>query len=231
MRLDVVASVVVIVCALTVTAVAVRLAWAVPAASPSTRPRLSEPLPKEPLSLTGAAVQGSADAKVALVEYYDYQCPACGQFTRDVLPRIVKDFVDTGKVLLAFRQFPLEGLHPLALGAATAAECAATQGRFREMHELLIRDPQHLDRSSLVDDARRLGLGVQDFESCMNTAGVERVKRSLTEGSALGIHGTPTVMLGMLLPDGQVRVTQRFHGAPKTDDLVSGLDAAIAAIR
>lgn len=80
---------------------------------------------------------GKKDAPVIMIEFSDFQCPFCGRFWKDTLPQIKKDYVDTGKVLFVYKDFPLRQIHPLAQKAAEAANCAAEQGKFWEYHDAL----------------------------------------------------------------------------------------------
>lgn len=75
---------------------------------------------------------GNADAKVTIIEFGDYQCPLCRAFWRDTLPRIKKEYVDTGRVRIVFRDFPIQDAHPEATVTAMAAECAEDQGTYWE---------------------------------------------------------------------------------------------------
>ncbi len=80
-------------------------------------------------------VQGNAGAKVTLVEFSDFQCPFCERFYSDAYQQIKKEYVDTGKVKIYFRHFPLVQLHPMATPFALAAECANDQGQFWKFHD------------------------------------------------------------------------------------------------
>jgi len=92
---------------------------------------------KEEIDLARGQKKGSEDAKVVLVEFGDFECPYCGQFWKETEGQIIKDYVDTGKVLLVFKHLPLFTVHPNAVNAAHAAYCAAEQGKFWEMHDLM----------------------------------------------------------------------------------------------
>ena len=116
-------------------------------------------VPAEPLSLAGAAVRGSQSAKFAVVEFGDYQCPACSRFAQTILPGFLDRYVETGQVLFAYRHLPLERIHPLAVKAAEAAECGRRQNRFWEMNEALYAagiDPSKAARKLTPDDHHRL---------------------------------------------------------------------------
>jgi len=84
-------------------------------------------------------VLGSPDAKVLVIEFGDYQCPTCRMFWKDVEPRLKKDYIDTGKVKLVFRDFPLNQ-HPEAVLAAMAVNCARDQNKYWEYHDKVFRE-------------------------------------------------------------------------------------------
>jgi protein-disulfide isomerase len=115
-------------------------------------------IPAEPQSLDGAPVLGDPSAKVVIIEYSDFQCPYCGRFARETLPAFKLNYIDTGKVRLAFRNLPLESIHPLALDAAVAATCAERSSAFWAFHERVYGDQTKLDRRGLEADAAAVGV-------------------------------------------------------------------------
>ena len=121
--------------------------------------RPSLPLPVGPVALAGAHLEGSNKARVAIIEFSDFQCPACAQFTRDTLPRLRQRYVKSGKVLLAFHPLPLQGIHPRAFRASVAAECAARQGRFWPMHDGLFKHSADLTDPSISQVASAIQPG------------------------------------------------------------------------
>jgi protein-disulfide isomerase len=185
------------------------------------------PLPTEPISLEGAQVQGSRTASVVVIEYSDFQCPYCGRFARDTLPNLERIYVKTGKVLFAFREFPLESMHPFAFGAATAAECAGEQGQFWKMHDLNFADQAHLDDPALHAKAQAQGLNREQFDRCLKGEVIDKVHADQKTGTALAIKGTPTFLLGRLQSDGRVKVLQRLSGALPIAEFSSALDALL----
>jgi len=134
-------------------------------------------------------VMGVADAPVTLVEYGDFQCPTCKlafPAVKMVLQRFGTD------VRFAFRHFPLEEPHPLALPAAEAAESAATQDRFWQMHDLLFENQPRFERHHLDEYARRLGLDVMRFGAELDAhLHVGRVRADQASGAKSHIRGTP----------------------------------------
>jgi len=129
-----------------------------------------------------------------IIEYGDYECP----YSRQAFHAIqqVERQLD-GTLRFAFRHFPLTGLHPHALNAAAAAEAAARQGRFWDMHELLFHRQKALEDIDLRRYAAQLGLDVAAFDR--DRAGpwvVERVRRDIDSGLASGqVLGTPTLFI------------------------------------
>jgi len=175
------------------------------------------PLPSDPVSLADAAVKGSANAKVVLIEYSDFQCPFCGKFVRETLPTLDRKYVETGKVLLAFRHVPLQAIHPAAMPAAESAECARRQGKFWKMHDRLFESQQQLLTADFGTFASELGLDVAAFDACVKGPAADTISSDAAAGKALGISGTPTFLVGTLQPDGRVKVVERITGAQSPD--------------
>jgi protein-disulfide isomerase len=172
------------------------------------------PLAGMEISLAGSPVRGAADAPVALIEYSDFQCPFCASYAANSYPQIIKEYVDTGKLRYAFMSFPLEALHPLAWRAHIAAACAADDGRFWEMHDRLLADPKAADTEALLRHAAALGIKSDTFRSCVES---ERhaadIRHAIANGTALGISGTPTFVIGTIGADGVVKVAKVISGA------------------
>jgi len=171
------------------------------------------PLPVKPLSLVGAATRGSAQSRVVIVEYSDFQCPYCSKFANETLPRIDAEYVQKGRVLLAFRHLPIEAIHPLALKAAEASECAGRQGKFWEMHNRLLADPKTVTLASLQEFASSIGLNSSTFDKCLAGEQTAKVRADLETAKSLGLAGTPSFFLGIRRDDGQVTVKAVLFGA------------------
>jgi protein-disulfide isomerase len=140
---------------------------------------------------------GSSLAKVALVEFSDFQCPFCGEYARQTFGRILDEYVKNGRIRYVARSFPLRESHPLAEGAAEAALCANEQGRYWEIHEWFFKHQQRLDRASIREDAKVIGLDSAAFERCLETGRyVPMIAKDVEEGQDLGIRGTPSFFLG-----------------------------------
>ncbi len=135
-------------------------------------------------------IQGPADAAVTLVEYGDYECPYCGA----AYPIIKEVQARMGERLrFVFRNFPITTSHPHAEQAAEAAEAAASQGRFWQMHDLLYENQKRLRDQDLRAYARALGLDVEPFDKELaEHAHAERVREDFMSGVRSGVNGTPT---------------------------------------
>jgi len=146
-------------------------------------------------------VKGAADAPITIVEFSDFQCPACGHAFADL-----RDLVKARRdVRLVFRHYPLDAacnsampqtLHPDACAAAIASECASDQGRFWEYHDLLFTHQSTLDRESLFRYARDVGLDIDRFRTCLDSPDARaRVTQDVDAGTRLEIDSTPTLFI------------------------------------
>jgi protein-disulfide isomerase len=183
-------------------------------------------LPAKPLSLQGAALSGNPRARIALIEYSDFQCPFCGKFARETLPGLENKYVKTGIVVLAFRHLPLPK-HQFAAKAAMAATCAGYQNKFWEMHDLLFRDQVHLDPPSLAQGAQSIGLHEARFIACLTGSEVAAsLERDAREAVAVNISSTPAFIVGLVLPDGSVQATKLIGGAQPLETFAAAIDQA-----
>lgn len=138
-------------------------------------------------------IQGPRTASVKLVEYGDYECPYTGQ-AYPIVKEIQKLLGD--KLLFVFRNFPLREIHPHAEHAAEAAEAAATQGKFWEMHDYLFEHQRALDDNHLLKYAETLGINTDRFQREMSGhIYTSLIDKSLGEGIASGVEGTPTFFI------------------------------------
>jgi protein-disulfide isomerase len=127
-----------------------------------------------------------------ILEYGDYECP----YSRKAFREIQRVESQLG-VRFSFRHFPLTEIHPHALAASAAAEAAAMQGRFWEMHELLFHRQHALEDADLRGYAAELGLDVERFDADVRSAAVlARIRRDVESGLASGeVLGTPTLFI------------------------------------
>jgi protein-disulfide isomerase len=142
-------------------------------------------------------IKGNPDAAVTLVEYSDFQCPACAQ-AEPVVKDILNEFGDS--IRFEYKHYPLP-MHPLAVPAARAAEAAGQQGKFFEFHDMLFEKQKTWTNSPnpnalFVQYAEELGLDVQKFRQHMNASLLsDRIEADKKEGVGLQISGTPTFFL------------------------------------
>jgi protein-disulfide isomerase len=142
--------------------------------------------------------KGNKDAKVKLVEYSDFQCPACGAYY-PLVKRLNEEFGD--RIEFTYRHFPLSQIHLNADLAAHAAEAAGRQGKFWEMHDMLFENQQAWSETRntqelFTDYAASLGLEAEQFARDVDSKEVkEKVKADYTSGIESGVNGTPTFFL------------------------------------
>lgn len=182
-------------------------------------------VPVEPILIAGAAIEGRSDAPVVLIEFSDFQCPACRRFDAAVLRDLRERYVAKGKVALAFLHFPLTQKHPAAFRAAVAAECAGAQGRFWSIHEYLFQSPENLEDAAVTSWLKRTGIDMSKFQACSETGGPERVRQQMVSARALGVGGTPTVLVGLNRGSDRVLIKTRFRGVPTLAAVTEAVDS------
>jgi protein-disulfide isomerase len=143
-------------------------------------------------------VRGAMDGKVTLVEFGDFQCPACGAYE----PLLRKVETDNAKILkVVFRNFPLTQIHQNALIGAKAAEAAGLQGKFWEMHDMLYANQTEWStglnaRDFILTYATTIGLDTKKFQADLNDKAIEeKILAEYKEGVKLGVAGTPSFFL------------------------------------
>ena len=172
------------------------------------------------LPLDTLPTRGSADAPVTVVEYADFQCPACQDFATTLEPGIITDYIDTGKVKLVFHDFPLSQ-HPNAIPAAEAARAAGEQNAYWQMHDLLYArqaEWENLDQpqEQFIKYAQELKLDTAAFSQALSSHKYQAAVLQARDASTkAGVDHTPTFTI-----DGKP------YDAP---DLRAAIDAALAA--
>jgi protein-disulfide isomerase len=164
-------------------------------------------------------VQGTASARVTLVEYGDYECPYCGT----VYPIIKQLQQHFGEALrFVFRNFPLNQVHRHAEHAAEAAEAAGAAGKFWPMHDILFEHQSALADRDLLTYAEAVGVDSRVVaEAWATQAYTERVKEDFTSGVKSGVNGTPTFFIN----------GSRYDGGHDFDALRDALSGAGATAR
>jgi protein-disulfide isomerase len=202
-----------------------------PAPQPA-KPATPPPPPAMPaeVSIDNSASRGRADARVVMVEFSDFECSFCGRYTRETLPRIEKEYIATGKIRQVFRNFPLPpSMHPNALKAGEAGECARLQGKFWEMHDVLYANQQALTAPLLPNHAKAVGLDMTKFTACMNGQALPKIKADQDAGARAGVGGTPYFLFGVPEPGGKIRVLDYiYQGAVPYENFKTILDKLLA---
>jgi formate-nitrite transporter family protein len=170
---------------------------------------------------------GRDDAPVTLVEYGDYECPYCGM-AYPVVKAVQREL--GGQLRFVFRNFPLAEAHPHARKAAQAAEAAAAQGKFWEMHDVLFEHQQALEDEDLIAYARSLGLDAervaQELEAGTHA---KRVRDDFRSGVRSGVNGTPTFFINGERYDGSWMNQKKFVGALRAAEQEASREAPLAA--
>jgi protein-disulfide isomerase len=148
-------------------------------------------------------VLGSPNAKVLMIEFGDYQCPSCRMFWKEVEPRLKKEYIDTGKVKLVFRDFPIVQIHPEALLASMAVDCAGEQDKYWQYHDKVFREQYNkgddlvrFKAADLKKWAKDTGLDQPKFDQCLDSEKYKsEVLKDKADGDAVSVQGTPTFFI------------------------------------
>lgn len=152
------------------------------------------------VSVDDDAFVGNEKAKVTIVEFSDFQCPFCRVFWSGAYQQIKKEYIDTGKVKLVYRDYPLS-FHPAAQTSAEAAECAHEQGKFWEMHDKIFGEQAKQGTGTVTYGAielkkwaSQIGVDLAKFNQCFDSGKYKtEVENDFADGSAYGVSGTPTL--------------------------------------
>ncbi len=180
----------------------------VPPSMPTENPLPPAPPPAAPsvnmtaLASGGLAV-GSESAPIVMVEFSDYQCPFCRTFWLQDYPTLKSQYIDTGKVELVYKDFPLS-FHPSAEMSAEAVSCAQEQGKGWALHDKIFEEQAAVGTGTVQYSetdvkgwANSTGLDMSAFDGCLDSGKyASAVNQSLAQGTALGISGTPSFFIG-----------------------------------
>jgi len=156
------------------------------------------------ISADNDPIIGDPNAEITIIEFSDFQCPFCARFNTQTLPSIFEEYISQGKVKLVFRDFPIQSIHPNALPASVAAECANEQGKFKEMHDKLFDNQNQWNKQETIDAlslfkqyALEMKLDSKIFESCLdNGKYIDEIRKDLKDGQDYGVSGTPGFFIG-----------------------------------
>lgn len=156
------------------------------------------------VAVGAAPSKGGAEAPVTIVEFSDFECPYCQKLT-PTLNEVSEKYGE--RVQLSFRHYPLAN-HPNARKAAEASMCAAEQGQFWTMHDLMFEEQQQLDVPSLKEKAMRLGLNTEQFDGCLDSGQfADLVEEDFRAGVIAGVSGTPALFINGRFISGLVPYT------------------------
>ncbi|HLV01121.1 MAG TPA: thioredoxin domain-containing protein [Acidobacteriota bacterium] len=168
------------------------------------------------IDTNGKPALGPENAPVTIVEFSDFECPYCSQFT-NTMKQVKESYGD--QVRIVFRHFPLRSIHPNAQKAAEASLCAGDQAKFWEMHDLLFEDQQHLTVAHLKEKAVTLELDLSSFEECLDSGKyTEDVQEDVTAGLLAGVSGTPAIFVN----------GRPFSGAISFEELSKAVEEELA---
>ena len=189
----------------------------------------ADALPREPIDISKDPIRGSANARVAIIEYSDYQCSFCRRYEMNTFPQIENEYIKSGKIQYVFRDLPLD-IHKNAFKAAEAARCAGEQGKFWEMHDLLFENQAALEANDLSRYAASLGLETSRFQQCLDASRfAPGIRKHISEANTAGLSGTPSFLIGIVQPNSTVKITKKIVGARPYNDFKAAIDEVIAA--
>ncbi len=170
-------------------------------------------------------VLGETNAPVTIVEFSDFQCPFCRTFFEDAYAQIKKEYIDTGKVQLSYRHFPLD-FHPAAQISGEAAECANEQDKFWEFHDMLYEKQAAQGTGTIQytkDDLKTwtadLGVDTTSFNECLDSGKhTQTVKDDATYAGTVGVQATPSFFVN----------GQKIEGAQPFSVFKTMIDAELA---
>ncbi|MDO9187075.1 MAG: thioredoxin domain-containing protein [Bacteroidia bacterium] len=153
-------------------------------------------------------IRGNSNAPLELVEYGDFECSDCGH-AYPIIKTIQQALGDDLKFV--FRNFPLTQIHPHAVNAAVAAEAAALQNKFWEMHDMILQNQKHLESEDLLLYAIKIGLDPNQFENDMqNNALRAKVEADFESGVRSGVNRTPSFFINGV----------KYEGASEANELI-----------
>lgn len=166
------------------------------------------------LTRSSNPILGPVDAPVQIIEFSDFECPFCQQ-SYSAIRTLALRYPD--KVRVVYRHFPVASIHPNAVAAAEAAQCAAAQGKFWPFHDRLFQNQSAMEKIDLIRYASQVGLNDQQFLTCIETREQQAiVAEDLADGVRLGVRGTPTWFIngekveGALTLEGLTSVVEQF---------------------
>jgi len=178
------------------------------------------------IDLKGAPETGSKDAKIAMVEFTDFWCGFCARFAKTTLPELMKEYVQTGKVRYYVKDFAAQR----GPKVSEAAHCAEEQGKYWQLHNKLFENYGKYSDSEVAAYVQQAGADPTIFQKCVESDRYAKLVRdSMDQGSAAGVDGTPTFMLGLIDPADptKLKTVRTVVGAQSLDQFRAAIDAVI----
>jgi protein-disulfide isomerase len=173
------------------------------------------------------AVLGDPQAKLAILEFSDFQCPYCKRYLDQAFPRIKSQYIDTGKLKYLVRDSPLS-FHKKAQGAAVAANCAARQDAYWSMRDALFANMSRLGDALYQETASNLSLDIKAFNACLTDEAIAaKITADMAYGASMGVSGTPSFIIGRV-QDNRLLEPKLVVGAQKYETFAELLDSLLA---
>lgn len=207
-----------------------------PSQVPSQPGAAAQPDPGKPVavSIAGDPILGEKNAKLTLVEFSDYECPFCKKAFTDIVSELKKDYIDTGKVRLVYKDLPLP-FHQNAAKEAEAAQCAKDQGgdtAYFKYHDKIFTNTTSggtgISLDQLPTFAKEINLNVAQFQKCLDSGKFKaEIDKDLEEAKKVGASGTPTWFLGKTTPSDTIEGTI-IVGAQPLSTFKSAIDQQLS---
>ncbi len=175
-------------------AIATQVALAIQATQEANQPQPPKELKRYDVPTDDDYIYGPNDAPITLIEFSDFQCPYCSKWYVDVFQRLLDTYPD--KIRFVYRDFPLTNIHPEAVPAASAANCAGEQGKYYEYHNALFSGKYSLGAAAYPKYAADLKLDAAKFKDCIQSERlIPEVMDDLDWATNLGVQSTPTFFI------------------------------------
>ncbi len=166
-------------------------------AAPPSQPQNTPTPTRLDVSVDDDPARGPEDAPIVMIEFSDYECPFCKKWRMEVYDPLFENYGDV--IRFVYRDFPIQSIHPEAVPAAVAANCAGEQGKYWEYHDLLFLGGREYGRETYLAYAEELELDMEAFEACLESEEQrQEVLDDFNDGVRLGVRGTPTFFINGL---------------------------------
>lgn len=183
------------------------------------------------VNIFGEPFKGDSHARVAILEYSDFDCSFCANYATNVFPRIDTEYVKTGKIKYFFRDLPMPD-HTNAVFRARIARCAGDQNKFWQVHDYLFAHQGAMAGSDLAIMVKSMGLDAAVFSECLTGEKyMENIRRSVMSAERLQIKGTPAFVIGTIGEDGGfLKVEKVMTGTQSYEFFKSVLDQLVRTV-